>query len=161
MDLFHSISACDRSRCESLRRLCTNRCMAWHSLCQFTQLVPFYSNRKKSADKLYIIILMPQYLHVTQGWGSQDLIPTTEFPRDQGSGLVCVSKMTPLLRMILGALLTVLLTFLFTEECYGQTGTVFSNTSSLHVSVLPTVVGHLSSRKLSPLELFSHHYMPL
>ena len=38
---------------------------------------------------------------------------------------------------------------------------IFEYYSSLHVSVLSTVVGHLSSRKLSPLELFSRHYMPL
>ena len=43
-----------------------------------------------------------------------------EFPRDKGSGLVAVSKMTPLFRVFLGFLLTVL----FTEECCGHTGTV-------------------------------------
>ena len=49
--------------------------------------------------------------------------------------------MTPLFRMFLGVLLTVLLTVLFTEKCCGQTGTVailveIDNKTSLLLSFL-------------------------
>lgn len=51
----------------------------------------------------------PRGTWLTHNVGSQNLVPPL--------------KMTPL-RMFLGALLTVLLTFLFTEGCYRETGTV-------------------------------------
>ena len=66
------------------------------------------------------------------------------------SGLVCVSKTTPLLRMILGALLRVLLTFLFTEGCYGQTGTVVTCRILVHCLYLINCSGPSFFQKTVP-----------
>ena len=106
----YSISACALhwSSCESLRKLCTNRCMAYVSL-------PSTTLPKQPA-----------------GCGLRDY----EFPRDKGSGLVAVSKMTPLFRVFLGFLLTVL----FTEECCGHTGTVVTCIVEYQIIVFTSIL---------------------